>query len=131
MYNEEHPVDVESESPVLHPPFIVGGLHNIDWFSCHFESSNTCDKVGEVCRGAKEAQDTAYSFGLFVQYDWQYTEHDGYDNHDRTTELGFLEEGGAKQSKASEGEAREDGKTERHALGRVWEDEDGKHNAYS
>jgi hypothetical protein len=130
MYDKENPMDIQRQAIGVRV-FWVGQLCHPDWFAGLFERSDACDEVGEIRRRAKDTQDSACSFRLLEQYNWQDSKYECDYDHDRTTQLSLLEKRGAEQSKTSEGESRKYGETERHILRKVREDDDREYDTYS
>ena len=130
MYDKENPMDVQRQAIGI-CVFWVGQLCHPDWFAVLFECSDACDEVGEICRRAKDTQDSACSFRLLEQHNRQDSKYERDYDHDRTAQLSLPEKRGAEQSKTSEGESRKYGETERHVLRIVREDNDREYDTYS
>ena len=130
MYDKENPMDVQRQAIGI-CVFWVGQLCHPDWFAGLFECSDACDEVGEICRRAKDTQDSACSFRLLEQHNRQDSKYERDYDHDRTTQLSLLEERGAEQCEPSEGESRKYGEAQRHVVRIVREDDDREYDTYT
>lgn len=100
-------------------------MHHADRLVSCFEGCYTSDEVSEVGRWKYKTEDATHDAGLLDKHRWQNSADQRNDNHDRATQLGFLEERGPEKRKSSQGKPRENDEPHWQAFGAHGKDEDG------